>query len=254
MNLIPFDFHGADVRVITDEQGEFWFMAKDVADLLDYVDTDQAIRTHCKGAQTCPVEITGQVRYVKVIPERDVYRLVMRSRLPAAEAFEEWVVGDVLPSLRKTGTYQRRMTPAEQALAQAQLMVDMERRQTQQEIALASVESRVALVEHTRYFDSVPAGFESTTSLRARIGLRHGVPPWVINEVMRALPYCPRPYGFVKSKHSADGGKPYPVYPVADITRLFDRFVSECTHETDQFATHPDISQGRFKLCRRRTL
>jgi hypothetical protein len=40
-----------------------------------------------------------------IIPERDLYRLVMKSKLPAAERFEEWVVGQVLPSIRKTGSY-----------------------------------------------------------------------------------------------------------------------------------------------------
>lgn len=40
-----------------------------------------------------------------IIPERDLYRLVMRSRLPSAERFEEWVVGTVLPAIRKTGSY-----------------------------------------------------------------------------------------------------------------------------------------------------
>lgn len=254
MNLIPFNFNGADIRVITDDQGEPWFIAKDVADLLEYSDTDKAIRTHCKASKTYPVEMAGQVRHVKVIPERDLYRLVMRSQMPAAEAFEEWVVGEVLPAIRKTGSYSRPLSPAEQLLANAQVMVDMERRQVHTEQAVAVIETRVAQVEHTRYFESVPAGFESITGLRSRIGLRHGVPAWVVNEVMRALPYCPKPFGFVKSKHADDGGKPYPVYPVADITRLFDRFVSECTFETEQFATHPDIQQGRFKLCRRKTL
>jgi len=146
------------------------------------------------------------------------------------------------------------MSQAQLIAASANLMVDMERRQVHTEQAVAVIETRVAQVEHTRYFESVPAGFESITGLRSRIGLRHGVPAWVVNEVMRALPYCPKPFGFVKSKHADDGGKPYPVYPVADITRLFDRFVSECTFETEQFATHPDIQQGRFKLCRRKTL
>lgn len=254
MSLTPFNFNGVAIRIITDHSGEPWFIAKDVADLLAYADTDQAIRIHCKAARTCPVEMTGQVRHVKVIPERDLYRLVMRSQMPAAEAFEEWVVGEVLPSIRKTGSYQRPLSPAEQLLANAQLMVDVERRQRASEQALASVENRVAQVEHTRYFESTPAGFESITGIRARIGLRHGIPPWVINEVMRELPYCPRPYGFVKNKHADDGGKPYPVYATADVTRLFDRFVAECTHETEQFATHPDIQQGRFKLCRRKTL
>ena len=48
---------------------------------------------------------TSGVQNITLIPERDVYRLVMRSKLPAAEQFEEWVVGTVLPALRKNGGY-----------------------------------------------------------------------------------------------------------------------------------------------------
>lgn len=49
-----------------------------------------------------------------LVPESDIYRLVMRSRLSAAERFEEWVVGEVLPTLRRTGSYEvRPQEPAE---------------------------------------------------------------------------------------------------------------------------------------------
>jgi anti-repressor protein len=102
--VIPFSFGMESVRVAVID-GEPWFVARDVAATLGYSDADQAVRQHCKAAKTCPVEMTAQVRHVKVIHERDVYRLVMRSKLPAAERFEEWVVGEVLPSIRKTGAY-----------------------------------------------------------------------------------------------------------------------------------------------------
>lgn len=253
MSLIPFDFRGTPIRVITDDNGEPWFVAKDVADLLEYVDTDKAIRTHCKAAQTCPVEMAGQVRHVKVIPERDLYRLVMRSKMPAAEAFEEWVVGEVLPSVRKTGSYQRPLSPAEQLLANAQVLVDMERRQDRTDQAVAGIETRVASVEQVRYLDSRPAGFESMTTIRERINLRHGMPPWVINAVMRDIPGAPLPFAMVRSKHADEGAQPYPIWPTADITRRFDRFVVECTFVTAERATHPDIQQGRFKLRQRKS-
>ncbi|WP_421552258.1 Bro-N domain-containing protein [Pseudomonas yamanorum] len=248
MNLVPFDFRGTAIRVITGEHGEPLFVAKDVADLLDYADTDKAIRTHCKAAQTYPVEMAGQVRHVKVVPERDLYRLVMRSKMPAAEAFEEWVVGEVLPSIRKTGSYQRPLSPAEQLLANAQLLVDMERRQDRIDQAVAGIETRVASVEQVRYLDSRPAGFESMTTIRHRINLRHGIPPWVINAVMRDVPGAPLPFAMVRSNHADDGAQPYPIWPTADITRRFDRFASECAFVTAERATHPDIQQGRFKL------
>lgn len=251
MNIVPFDFRGTAIRIINDDSGEPLFVAKDVADLLEYADTDKAIRTHCKAAQTCPVEMAGQVRHLKVIPERDIYRLVMRSKMPAAEAFEEWVVGEVLPSIRRTGSYQRPMTPGEQLLAQAQAVITVERQQAEQQVALERIETRVANVEQVRYLDSRPAGFESMTSIRERINLRLGLPQWVINAVMRDIPGAPLPFAMVRSKHADDGAQPYAIWPKADITRRFDRFAGECTFVTPERATHPDIQQGRFKLCQR---
>jgi prophage antirepressor-like protein len=248
MSLIPFNFNGSDIRIITDGQGEPWFIAKDVADLLEYANPHEAIRTHCKGVREILIPSAGGDQMTKVMPERDVYRLVMRSRMPAAEAFEEWVVADVLPTIRKTGSYQRPISPAEQLLANAQVLVDMERRQDRTDKAVAGIESRVANVEQVRYLDSMPAGFESMTSIRTRINKRHGIPQWVINAVMRDIPGAPLPFAMVRSKHADDGGQPYAIWPKADITRRFDRFAGECTFVTAERATHPDIEQGRFKL------
>ncbi|UZE12763.1 Bro-N domain-containing protein [Pseudomonas sp. B21-053] len=248
MNLTPFDFRGNDIRVITDDLGEPWFVAKDVADLLEYANPHEAVRTHCKGVREILIPSAGGDQMTKVMPERDVYRLVMRSKMSAAEAFEEWVVGDVLPKIRKTGSYQRPLSPAEQLLANAQVLVDMERRQDHAEQVVVGIESRVAKVEQVRYLDAMPAGFESMTSIRARINLRHGIPQWVINAVMRDIPGAPLPFAMVRSKHAHDGGQPYAIWPKADITRRFDRFVGKCIFVTAERATHPDIEQGRFKL------
>jgi anti-repressor protein len=104
-NLIPFRFDQANVRVVQDEQGEPWFVAKDVAEVLGYANPLKAIRDHCKGVNETFTPSNGGAQRVKIIPERDVYRLVMRSKLSAAERFEEWVVGEVLPAIRKHGAY-----------------------------------------------------------------------------------------------------------------------------------------------------
>lgn len=100
-NVIPFDFRGSSVRVIEIEHNP-WFVAKDVAETLGYAKPENAIARHCKAGTTTPKQGGG---VITIIPERDVYRLIMRSKLPEAEAFEEWVVGEVLPSIRKTGGY-----------------------------------------------------------------------------------------------------------------------------------------------------
>ena len=105
-----FSFHGLLIRVIGGGSGEPWFIAKDVADALGYANTSKAINAHCKAVSTCHTEMGGQVRAVQIIPERDLYRLVMKSKQPAAEQFEEWVVGQVLPSIRKTGTFAAKPT------------------------------------------------------------------------------------------------------------------------------------------------
>ena len=113
---MPFDFNGYQIRVIQDDQGEPWFVAKDVAGVLGYTDTNQAVRNHCKYPKLLKgVESTGLTssRYgINIIKEADVYRLIIKSRLPQAEAFEEWVMEEVLPSIRKTGSYSATPAPA----------------------------------------------------------------------------------------------------------------------------------------------
>jgi len=95
------------VRTI-EKNNEVWFVGKDVAEILGYSDTVSALKQHCKGVVKHhiphPQSINKTIE-VSIIPERDVYRLIMRSKLPTAEKFEEWVVGDVLPSIRKHGGY-----------------------------------------------------------------------------------------------------------------------------------------------------
>lgn len=104
-NIIPFNFNSNSVRVI-EKDGEPWFVAKDVAETLGYSRARDAIKQHCKGAVKHRLPSASGFQETSLIPERDVYRLIMRSKLPEAEAFEEWVVGEVLPSIRKTGKYE----------------------------------------------------------------------------------------------------------------------------------------------------
>ena len=77
-------------------------MASDVAKVLGYAIPSKAVNTHCKSPRILKAsEMEGlPTRGMTIIPERDVYRLIMRSHLPRAEAFEEWVVGEVLPTIR----------------------------------------------------------------------------------------------------------------------------------------------------------
>lgn len=99
------------VTVIDDKP---MFVANDVAAMLGYSNRYDAINRHCKGGREHEgVSITtnqyGKSTEQKVeisfIPESDVYRLVMRSKLPEAGKFQDWVCEEILPAIRKTGGY-----------------------------------------------------------------------------------------------------------------------------------------------------
>ena len=85
--------------------GEAYFCAKDVATALGYVKPRNAVATHCKGALKRGVLTEGGNQEMTFIPEGDIYRLIIRSKLPSAEKFESWVMDEVLPQLRQTGSY-----------------------------------------------------------------------------------------------------------------------------------------------------
>ncbi|WP_367239230.1 BRO family protein [Pseudomonas fulva] len=253
MNLVPFNFKGTVVRVVTDDLGEPWFVAKDVAEQLGYVWNGTSRIEHVPDlwrGVTSVVTPSGN-QQMAVLSEQGLYFFLGRSDKSGALPLQMWVAGEVIPSIRKTGSYQRPLTPAEQALAHAQVMVDLERRQSQQQEALERVEDRTTRLEQVRYLDSVPSGFETITTIRDRINRRHGLPAWVVNAVMREVTGAPLPYAFVRSRHADEGGQPFAIWPKPAVTQRFDRFVTECAYETAERATHPEISQGRFKIARR---
>lgn len=92
------------VRVFM-KDGEPWFVARDIAIALGYADPADAIQRHCKKVNDSNMGVSPAVPSPKIIPESDVYRLIMRSNLPTAEKFQTWVCEEVLPSIRKTGGY-----------------------------------------------------------------------------------------------------------------------------------------------------
>jgi len=99
-----FEYCDCDIRTV-DMEGVPWFVAKDIAVVLGYVRPKDAIAQHCKGAVKRRLPTNGGDQEITIIPERDLYRLIMRSKLPSAERFEEWVVAEVLPAIRKSGKY-----------------------------------------------------------------------------------------------------------------------------------------------------
>ena len=93
------------VRII-EENNSFLFCASDVAKALGYSNIHSALQRHCKGVvKRDTVTSTRGIQALTYIPEGDVYRLIVHSKLPSAERFERWVFDEVLPSLRRNGIY-----------------------------------------------------------------------------------------------------------------------------------------------------
>ena len=88
-----------------EENGKIYFVASDAAKMLGYAKPNNAISVHCKGALKRGIPTSGGVQQMNIIPEGDLYRLIVHSELPSAEKFESWVFDEVLPSIRKTGSY-----------------------------------------------------------------------------------------------------------------------------------------------------
>ncbi len=149
------------------------------------------------------------------------------------------------------------MTAAEIILQNAQALVTFERRQAEVErlqaetaSALEAVNARVTVIEDTAPLKSKPQHCETKTEIKARMNKLYGLPAWLVDEVLTSISYRPPVFAMVKNSHENAQGSSFAVYQIIDITKLFKRFVSECTPATATTATHPSIN-GRFKLIRR---
>lgn len=107
INITPFfkkEF--GEIRVIEIE-GKPHFVGNDIAKALGYARPNEAVSRHAKGTLKQRILTNGGNQELLVIPEGDVYRLIVKSKLPQAEKFESWVFDEVLPTIRKHGMYAR---------------------------------------------------------------------------------------------------------------------------------------------------
>lgn len=106
MNITPFDFHGHQVRVITDDVGEPRWVAADVAKILDFSATSAMTRYLDEDEKgVCLIGTPSGEQEMTTITESGLYSAILRSRKPEAKEFKRWVTGEVLPSIRRHGAY-----------------------------------------------------------------------------------------------------------------------------------------------------
>lgn len=199
--ITPFDFHGHNVRVLTDERDEPWFVGKDVTTILGYSDTYGALKKHVEDVdkQNCQNDSFESPRGMTIINESGLYSLIFASKLAYAKEFKRWVTSEVLPSIRKHGGYlvgQEQMTPEE--------MVAASMRYLESKIA----EQRKQLEEQAPkvlFADTVSGAANSiTVGVLAKILKQKGVPDMGQNRLFIKL----RDDGFLCKQHGENWNMP----------------------------------------------
>ena len=148
-----------EMRTVTIGE-EIWFVGKDVAAILGYKDTSDAMKRHVDDEDKLTRRFTdsGQNREMYIINESGLYSLVLSSKLPSAKEFKRWVTSEVLPSIRKHGAY---MSPEtiERVITDPDFIIRLanELKTAQQKVA--------ELQPKADYFDTVSRA-EGSTSFR----------------------------------------------------------------------------------------
>lgn len=146
-----FEFNGIQLRgLLLDD--EPWFVAMDVAKVLDYSDTYELTkRLDHDEVQNLQIAGFGN-RGVNTINESGLYSAILGSRKPEAKAFKKWVTSEVLPAIRKTGKYEKPQTLEERSLAlMGELAAEVEKQKLELEAARPKVEvfDKVLTKKHT---------------------------------------------------------------------------------------------------------
>lgn len=136
------------VRIATNESNEPLFCLADVAKALGYNRPADAVSQHCKGVVILPTPTNGGVQEMKYGKESEVYRLTMKSKLPDAEKFQDWVCDEVLPSIRKHGAYMTQET-LEKALTSPDFLIQLATNLKEEKQKRIEAEQKADLAEQT---------------------------------------------------------------------------------------------------------
>ena len=123
--LLPFKFHNHTLSIILDEQGEPWFIAKEVAEILQYSEAHKMCKAlDSDEKQNRQIGGFGPRGFI-TINESGIFMAIINSTKPEAKEFRKWITGEVLPSIRKTGRYG--LVATGQNPLQTQLQTEQER-------------------------------------------------------------------------------------------------------------------------------
>lgn len=155
-----FDFRGASLRTLTDEEGEPWFVLKDCMSILDLGNPTETVKMFDDDefSTTEVIDSIGRRQQAYIISEPGLYRLVMRSRKPEAKEFQRWVTHEVLPQIRKTGGYIPTTAADDDMTILAKAVMIGQRTMEAQKQKIAEQQTRIVELEpKARFADAVAA-------------------------------------------------------------------------------------------------
>ena len=157
-HITPFHFGDQQVRVISDDHGEPWFVAADVCRVLALSKPENAYgRLDDDEKDTLIVGTLGGQQEMVTINESGLYSLILTSRKPEAKKFKKWVTSEVLPSIRRTGAYAAAAMPVvknaamQLVIAQAMELDRLEQEQQRLASRVEAVESRISAQDSMFY-------------------------------------------------------------------------------------------------------
>ena len=172
-----FSFENNQVRTILIND-EPYFVGKDVANVLGYSNTKDALLRHVDSEDKMGSRITtsGQSREMTIINESGLYSLILKSKLPNARKFKRWVTSEVLPTIRKTGSY----TNVPRSFAEAlRLAADLEEEKMMLEQKVAEYEPKIT------YLDTILASKDAVTT--SQIAADYGMSAIQLNKILHHL-------------------------------------------------------------------
>ncbi len=199
------------VRILVDERGEPWFVAKDVCDVLGYANSRDAINDNVdeedkinlkeilkSSQQLLSVKQDLKLRYDTIlINESGLYSLILRSKLEKAKKFKKWVTSEVLPSIRKYGLYATDEIIAK-TLNNPDFMIELLQKIKKEQEEKEKLKEKVILLTHTKktYTTTEIAkelGFRSARELNKKLeemGIQYKVnDTWVLKAKYAELGY-----------------------------------------------------------------
>ncbi|HDR7669608.1 TPA: phage antirepressor [Bacillus wiedmannii] len=160
------------------KEGKEYFPAVDVARALGYTNPHKAVKDHCKteGVNETLVPTNGGTQTKKFINEPNLYRLIVKSKLPQAEQFEKWVFEEVLPSIRKHGAYMTDQV-LEQAVTNPDFAIGLLTKLKEEKEKLAAAQQQIVQQQPLVVF--AEACMQSDKSLKvsevAKLAAKHNV-------------------------------------------------------------------------------